>query len=528
MEDTFGRFTLEQFIFHVSFGIDGVISGDRMLAVDFFREVIILPIAYTTIGVTVMMLLGRSLVPGLLRTALLSIFLLFFLAGVARFIYRSAPAHSAAAEPLVSRLLDYLVYQPGFFTLEASAIILGAAVISRSNRVPVRLGGMMGGLLSPRVLVLALVTSVVYVLSFFPLNAYVQTVSNESATTYIDRNYTSPTVEAPQSPRSLVFIYVESLEASYRDIAGGQILELLDKETEGWPSLTGYVQVFGTGWTTAALVATQCGLPLRPPIGAFAGTANDDLSTHIAILGGAKCLGDVLAAAGYTNVFLTGASLGFGGLGEFIRSHGYTKAWGREEWITDDATGLSEWGLTDDRLFARASGELLRLVAAAKPFNLTVLTIDNHGPNGILNDKCSAAGAKDFPGIVHCNSGLVAGFIAYVRKHAPNAVIVVTGDHLAHENPLMPDLQSLSHRHIYGKVLPPAGVPVWRKEVSHFDFFPSVLEMLGFRSSTRRAGLGTSFVGSPVEGFLNPLSLPDYNDELSANSKLYTELWSPR
>ena len=518
---------MEQLMFHVSFGTHGVLAGDRMLAIDSLREVILLPIAYAMIGVAVILLLGRSLSPALLRTSLASILFVFFLAGIARLIYRSAPTHVSAVQPLLSRALDCLVYQPGFFTFEAALAILGAAVVSTSLRPPSVATTLVLGVLSLRLWGGALIASVVYLLSFFPPSAYVEVVSNETAATYIDRNYVSPAYDAPSAPGDLVFIYVESLEASYRDIEGGKILEPLDRETREWPSLSSYTQVFGTGWTTAAVVATQCGLPLRPPVGNFAGRVNDDMSTRIAILGRATCLGDVLGAAGYQNVFLTGPSLSFGGLGEFIWSHGYGKTWGREEWMADGETEISEWGLTDDRLFARARAELDRLAAAEKPFNLTLLTVDNHGPNGILNDACHAAGASDFPGIVHCNSSLVADFIAYVRQHAPDAVIVVTGDHLAHDNPLIAELQALPQRHVYGKVLPPGSEPVWRTDVSHFDFFPSVLEMLGFTSPERRAGLGASFVGLPIQGFVNPLSTPGYDEELTAKSTLYTQMWKP-
>ena len=101
---------MEQLMFHVSFGTHGVLAGDRMLAIDSLREVILLPIAYAMIGVAVILLLGRSLSPALLRTSLASILFVFFLAGIARLIYRSAPTHVSAVQPLLSRALDYLVY----------------------------------------------------------------------------------------------------------------------------------------------------------------------------------------------------------------------------------------------------------------------------------------------------------------------------------------------------------------------------------------------------------------------------------
>lgn len=109
---------------------------------------------------------------------------------------------------------------------------------------------------------------------------------------------------------------------------------------------------------------------------------SDDVSTRNAILVRATCVGDVLGEAGYSNVFLTGSSLSLGGLGEFIGSRCYV---GREDWIRSGDTGISEWRLTDDRPFARARQELDLLTSTGQPFNLTVLTIDNYRPDGIVD-----------------------------------------------------------------------------------------------------------------------------------------------
>lgn len=534
-EDTFGRFTLEQLMFHLSYGTKGLLTGDMTLTVDFVREVFLLPLAYSLSAVSIIMLLGQ--LPrhasdmdwrNLFRVALPTILLVFIMAGVARYLYRTAAVN--AKPPIPGELpasLDYILLEPSYFTFKVALCLAAAATVARFTPIPARTGGLLSVVLSLRMWPVALLAAVFYAVSYFPATSYAELFTTETAATYIDRHYVAPAYQAPPAPRSLVLIYVESLEASYRQIEDGRALVPLEEATRSWPALTQYTQVFGTGWTTAGVVSTQCGLPLRPPVGSFFERVNDDVSTRSAILVRATCLGDVLAGAGYGNVFLTGSSLSFGGLGEFIGAHGYDKALGREDWISSGESEISEWGLTDDRLFARARQELDRLASTSRPFNLTILTIDNHGPDGIINDACRAAGVSDFLDIVACNARLVADFITYVRQRAPDATIVVTGDHLVHENPYLQALQALPQRHVYGKILPSDGKGVWRTDVSHFDFFPSILESLGFTSPLRHAGLGASFITPPIANFANPLSTPSYDDDLSARSKLYTEMWKP-
>ena len=178
--------------------------------------------------------------------------------------------------------------------------------------------------------------------------------------------------------------------------------------------------------------------------------------------------------------------------------------------------------MTDDRLLERAKDEFDSLSSAGKPFNLTVLTIDNHGPGGILNRTCRQQGAVSFSDILRCNTGLVAEFLAYVHHKDRNVAIVVVGDHLVHENPLLGLLQSQPERYVYGRIYSPDGKSSWRNLVSHFDFYPTILDLLNFSS---RSELGASFIGQKIKDFENPLSNPDYNKRLREKSRLYTDMW---
>jgi hypothetical protein len=539
--ETFGQFTLEQLLFHLRFGSKGLLTGDTTLAVDFLREVVIVPASYTipiVAGVAVASrtlrdehpLEGSQTQSQIIRRALLGTWAICVAAGIARYIYRSATSASvvnATNEWAASKLFEYIAVEPGVYTLYCAIILFAVGLATSRVPPPASISRLLSGLLTLRFLAAFSAASFLCLLNLFPLNSYLDLFSDASTQTYIDRHYETPVVEHRLQPQNLVVLYVESLEASYEQIDGGDLLDPLNFETSDWQRISDFTQVFGTGWTTAGIVASQCGLPLRPPVGSF-DRANDHISVHQAILPQALCLGDLLSKEGYKNVFLNGASLDFGGLGEFIAAHGYSVARGREEWIVDGEDEISEWGLTDDRLFDRAKSEFDQLRATGQPFNLTILTLDNHGPDGILNKTCKAEGAESYAEILRCNTILVANFLKYVREQDPSVAIVVMGDHLVHKNPLLADLKALPKRNIYAKILVPSGQLISRTLVSHFDFYPTILEMAGFVPRDRRAGLGTSFLGHPPDGFINPLNSSDYDTQLQAKSALYSDLWKSR
>ena len=534
LHETFAQFSLEQLIFHLRFGAHGLLAGDRTLAVDFLREVVIVPFTWTLPIVGGVALAGaagarrfepmRPASPRFsFRGLLVAIWVVSVLAGMARYAYRTNRSYAVEPATLLNAV-RYMIFEPTVY-VALCAVCLGAVILlSAVPGVPQSYRKISSLVLSVPIWTVFTSLAIVCFMSLFPLSSYAELFSEPDPNAYLDRNYVKPDFQPSTQRRSLVLVYVESLEQTYRKLGQESLLTALDQSTGDWIDTGSFVQVSGTGWTTAALVATQCGLPLRPPVGKF-DRPNDDLSMRAAILPKATCLGDILKQAGYKNVFLTGSSLDFGGLNEFISSHGYSDTRGKEDWIAEGESDISEWGLTDDRLLERAKEEFDSLVSAGTPFNLTVLTIDNHGPGGILNRTCRQQGAVSFSDILRCNTKLVADFLSYVHRKDPNVAIVVAGDHLVHENPLLGLLQSQPKRYVYGRLYSPDGKSRWRSLVSHFDFYPTILDLLNFSSPSERAGLGASFIGEEIKNYENPLSNPDYNRQLREKSRLYTDMW---
>lgn len=315
--------------------------------------------------------------------------------------------------------------------------------------------------------------------------------------------YVDPSTAAwtDASRRNLILIYVESLEETYSDatLFGTDLLHAL--RTVGGQSLPAYHQSPGATWTIAAMVATQCGVPLTV-------YSEADVQSKVGqrtFLPGAKCLGDMLQERGYRNVFMGGAPLSFAGKGAFLRDHGYQERWGKEEWIAAGARPpgkrepeLGGWGMFDDALLTRARERVEKLHASGQPFNLTVLTLDTHNPNGYRSPRCSQRGDElgsvAFEGIVACVGAELADFVRFVRDkgYLKDTTLVILGDHLAVGNPVDAKLRRVTDRRVFNLFWGAPKFPHSEEPVVSFDMFPTLLEATGARTSDGRLGLGRS------------------------------------
>ena len=329
-------------------------------------------------------------------------------------------------------------------------------------------------------------------------------------------------------PRNLVLLYVESLEATYgrQELWGRDLLEPLRKA--GGVSFSNYLQAPGANWTIAAMVATQCGVPLRYATPSSMHEAGPAVPVF---LPRAKCLSDILHEKGYVNVFLGGAPLTFAGKGQFLRDHKYDQLFGRHVWEAQGAPAeaFGEWGMFDDALFERAKVQLTKLHDSGKHFNLTLLTLDTHNPNGFQSPYCRRRGLRDFRDIVECTSEQVADFLEFIESsgYLRDTQVVVIGDHLSVSNPLEDKLREVGDRRIFNRLISSSPIVKNTETLVAFDFFPSILEFIGFEVVGDRLGLGYSA--------LNTIDVPRPPDRLDAHalsglsaSATYDGLWEPR
>jgi len=338
-----------------------------------------------------------------------------------------------------------------------------------------------------------------------------------------------------RSPRNLVTIYLESGENTYGDesVLGQNLLEDLDDATDGWARFDGLQQYPGGGWTMSGLVSTECGIPLKSRSlvdGMHLNNLGEELTSY---LPGATCLGDVLAARGYTNVFLGGANARFAGKDTFLAGHGYDRVLGLTDWESDgeSRSQVSAWGLSDRRVFAHAEQEVDDLRANGEPFNLTILTLDTHEPGGVF-PGCSTPDAVAMKTAIRCSMRAVAGFIEHLKATGAleDTVVVVMGDHLkatSEGGAFKAELEAFPSRTIIYRAWSPDGVTFGRDRADQFSVLPTTLELLGFDLPDGRAGLGVSFVNQhPVSGTAIDLPENDYRTVVSSpSSELYKEFW---
>lgn len=444
--------------------------------------------------------------------------------------------------PTIDQILFHLHYSDGMgldigriflvtFVAECVAfpavLALGAQLLQKvlariaSRMRPRRSGGVMG-VVMPGLAVTCGVAALMAKLSVFSWVG-----SHFSEDLFLQRFVAQPdsALQQLRQPKNLVLIYVESLEDTYGDAKVWDRDLLLPLRQLGGVSFASYHPAAGATWTIAGMVATQCGVPLRI-------VSQYDVKRRSegarAFLPGATCLGDVLQRHGYQNVFLGGAPLSFAGKGKFLTDHGYQVTYGREEWQKEgvDDAALSEWGLYDDELYARAKVKLAKLHASGQRFNLTLLTLDMHNPHGFRSPACRRRGIKSFEDIVECTAHQTAEFVKFIRQNGylKDTNVVIVGDHLAVSNPVYDVLRNTHDRRMFNTFISEPPPRKNTEEVLPFDMYPTLLEFIGIDVAGDRLGLGYSAFNTPE--VVRPTSHLSELEKLPlSGSRAYGKLW---
>ena len=102
-----------------------------------------------------------------------------------------------------------------------------------------------------------------------------------------------------------------------------------------------------------------------------------------------------------------------------------------------EGTPKTRWGVHDVHGFAKAKEEYIRLSKSGQPFQLTLLTVDTHYPNGFPDetmrphvDTRIPSGSHEY--VVATLDWLVGDFVRFIRSqpNGQDTVIVLMSDHL--------------------------------------------------------------------------------------------------
>ena len=315
--------------------------------------------------------------------------------------------------------------------------------------------------------------------------------------------------------KNLLFVFLEGFEATYTDenLFPGLTPNLQALNEEGW-QLDNMQQVEGSGWTMAGMVSSLCGTPLLYE-SSFGG--NEVLFSRL--LDKATCLPDVLNSAGYQQVFMGGASLGFASKGSFLREHGFDTTLGRHELVgkIEDPNYLTGWGLYDDSLFSQALEQFTSLAASEQPFNLTLLTVDTHHPIGEPSASCSEYDQIDNSILhaVHCTDYLLGEFLDQIKTHPAyeDTVVILVSDHLAMRNNAFPLFPEGYQRRLYFSVLNSSVAADQEIFATPLDISPTVLQLLGVQHNVSFLA-GLNLLNIPLQDAVRDIYDPNRLDAI--------------
>ncbi len=347
-----------------------------------------------------------------------------------------------------------------------------------------------------------------------------------------------PAAITSESPKNLLYIYLESMETTYASVNEGgyqpennYIPHLTDMAYENISfsddeKLGGFFCVSNTAWTQAALFATESGAAFNFPI-----DGNSDFTERETFAGGIITLGDILAEKGYYQEFLCGSDAVFGGRKAFYEQHGdfeifdyYTAI--EHGYITED--DYVWWGLEDKNLYKIAKDELTRMAELDQPFNLTMLTVDTHHVDGWVCDLCEDKYPDQLANVVECADRQIYEFIEWCKTQDwyEDTVIVIEGDHTRMDTSLV---EGFDQRAVYNCFIntdyDPSELKLQNRLFTPMDMFPTVLSSIGFDIPGDRLGLGTDmFSGEPT--LAERYGIDWVSDEVCKFSSYYIENFS--
>ena len=353
-----------------------------------------------------------------------------------------------------------------------------------------------------------IITILVFALTFFSsklkLVTYAKTLVNES--NFIAEHYVTPTndiISFPKEKRNLIYIYLESMEASYANYINEdeEVINLIPELTKlaqdnisfSYDLGVGGMQSFnGTTWTAASMVSQTSGLTIKTPL--FGNQYKGE-----EYLPGAITLGDILNEAGYKQVLLMGSDANFANRDTYFRNHGNyeildtnsLKSAGRL-----DSDYHVWWGFEDNKLFNYAKEELLKLSKTDQPFNFTMLTADTHFPDGYVSIGCEDKYDSQYANVIAHSSKQVYEFVEWIKAQDfyENTTIVISGDHLTMDPNFFKDVEKDYKRSVYNAIINAPISPNKTKERLYgtFDMFPTTLASLNIEIKGDRLALGTN------------------------------------
>ena len=214
---------------------------------------------------------------------------------------------------------------------------------------------------------------------------------------------------------------------------------------------------------------------------------------------GVMTLGDILAEEGYDQRLLLDSEAKFGGRGTYFKQHG-NYLMKDYNWAIDEGKIPKDyyvwWGYEDEKLFEYAKEQLTEMAAEDEPFNLTMLTVDTHFPDGYVCDICEDKYDNQYANVFACSSRQTVQFIKWIQAQDfyEDTTIVISGDHPTMDPDFTDNVDKKYTRKTYTCILNSAAGSGTGKarEFSTLDMFPTTLAAMGVEIEGDKLGMGVN------------------------------------
>lgn len=354
----------------------------------------------------------------------------------------------------------------------------------------------------------------------------------------IENEYVDPknvNMEFPDKKRNLIYIYLESMEATFFSREnGGAYDESIIPELEqlatnnisfsGSDELAGLYSLPGTTWTTGAMTAQTTGLPLKIPID------GNSYGEYDSFLPGVTSLGQILKNEGYKQMLMIGSEAEFGGRKHLFKQHGDYEIFDFNTAVAEGKKSREDfvwWGYPDRDLFNYAKEKITLLSKEEQPFNFTMLTVDTHHVNGFPCEDCIFTYDEHIYNVFACSSRKVKDFVDWIKMQDfyENTTIIICGDHPSMQPNTFDDINNSGYnRTVYNTIINSAIETENNKNkyCATIDMFPTTLASLGVKIDGDRLGLGTNLF-SNEETLMKKYGLDYISEELNKKSKFYNK-----
>jgi phosphoglycerol transferase len=355
---------------------------------------------------------------------------------------------------------------------------------------------------------------------------------------FIKDNYSAPNIEKIKnidSKKDLVLIYIEGLEEAFinKNFISENTIKDLSLNDYNSRELSNFYQTKYNNWTVGAIVSTQCGIPQKP-LGildtrkkGFVGNRN--VFGLKSFLPNAICLGDILKAKNYHNIFINSVDLEFQAMKTFLVNHGYDELIGKKFFTERKETkDYNSWagGVHDKDLFDLAKKKIIQNKEEKKRFNLTVLTTDTHNP-GYVDKNCKFKFKPDTKKMfkaLTCTAHELEKFVDFIyRNYSNDTAIIIVGDHLNRhiEDYVAPHNLKNLKRSVYNKFID-KDFDLYREQINHFDLYPTILDILDFNINDK---LGLGYSALKPTNIDYDLYKKDLIKNIGNKSKFYDAFW---